>query len=155
MMGQITLEGLLRQHKFTQGLTDEQIASLASVAAEVAFDENEVILFDGQRSNAFYLVTQGSVAVELRTPRYVVCVAAVTAESAFGWSALLDEQDTAFQVRAREHTLALQLDGPRLRALCRKDPALGVEILHRALQLVAGRVRATEVRFAEMCGVKV
>ena len=155
MMGQITLEGILRQHKFTHGLSDEQVASLAALATEVAFDENEVILLDGQRSNAFYLVTQGSVSVELRTPRYVVCVEAVTAESAFGWSALLDQQDTAFQVRAREHTIALRLDGPRLRALCRKEPALGVELLHRTLYLVAGRVRATEIRFAEMCGVRV
>ena len=155
MMGQITLEDVLRQHKFASGLTGPQIASLASLASEVAFDENEVILVDGQRSNAFYLVTQGSVSVELRTPRYAVCVEAVTAESGFGWSALLDRQDTAFQVRAREHTLALRLDGPGLRALCREDPVLGVEVLHRVLQLVAGRVRATEIRFAEMCGVKV
>jgi CRP-like cAMP-binding protein len=151
----MTLEDVLRQHKFTHGMTDGQIASLAELATEVAFDENEVVLLDGQRANAFYLVTQGSISVELRTPRYVVCVSAVTAESAFGWSALLDQQDTAFQVRAREHTIALRLDGQGLRVLCRKDPALGVEILHRTLQLVAGRVRATEVRFAEMCGVKV
>jgi len=155
MMGQIALEGLVRRHRFTQGLSDAQVASLAALATEVAFDENEAILVDGQRSNAFYLVIQGSVSVELRTPRYVVSIEAVTAESAFGWSALLDHQDTTFQVRAREHTIALQLDGPKLRALCRRDPALGVEILERALYLVAGRVRSTEIRFAEMCGVKV
>ncbi len=154
-MGHNTLQGILRQHTFTRGLSEPHIASLASLAAEVAFEDNEVILADGQRSNAFYLVTQGSVAVELRTPRYVVCVEAVASEGAFGWSALLDHQDTTFQVRAREHTTALRLDGPRLRALCRQDPALGVEILHRTLYLVAGRVRATEIRFAEMCGVKV
>jgi CRP-like cAMP-binding protein len=155
MMGQMTLDGLLRQHRFTQGLNDLQVASLAALASEVAFDENETILIDGQRSNAFYLVIQGSVSVELRTARYAVCVEAVSAESAFGWSSLLDHQDTTFQVRAREHTVALRLDGPKLRALCRQDPALGVEILERALYLVAGRVRATEIRFAEMCGVKV
>ena len=154
-MGHNTLENVLRRHTFTQGLSEPHLASLAELAAEVAFEENEVILADGQRSNAFYLVTQGSVAVELRTPRYVVCVEAVASEGAFGWSALLDHQDTTFQVRAREYTTALRLDGPRLRALCRQDPALGVEILHRTLYLVAGRVRATEIRFAEMCGVRV
>lgn len=153
-MGYMTLEAL-RSHKFTRGLTDPQIASLAALATEVAFDDNEMILEDGQRSRAFYLVTEGSVAVELRTPRFVVCVAAVTAGEAFGWSSLLDQHDTAFQVRAREHTAALRLDGPQLRALCRQEPALGVEILHRVLNLVSGRVRSTEIRFAEMCGVKV
>jgi len=155
MMGQIALEGLVRQHRFTRGLSDAQVASLAALATEVAFDENEAILVDGQRSNAFYLVIQGSVSVELRTPRYVVSIEAVAAESAFGWSALLDHQDTTFQVRAREHTIALRLDGPKLRALCRRDPVLGVEILERTLYLVAGRVRSTEIRFAEMCGVRV
>jgi len=154
-MGHMTLEAALRSHKFTRGLTDSQIASLAALATEVAFDDNEMILQDGQRAQAFYLVTEGSVAVELRTPRFVVCVEAVTADQAFGWSALLNQHDTAFQVRAREYTAALRLDGPALRALCRQDPPLGVEILHRVLYLVAGRVRSTEFRFAEMCGVKV
>jgi CRP-like cAMP-binding protein len=151
----MTLESALRRHKFTQGMTDPQIASLAALATEVDFDDNEMILQDGQRSRAFFLVTEGSVAVELRTPRFVVCVEAVVADQAFGWSALLDQHDTAFQVRAREHTAALRLDGPALRALCHRDPALGVEILYRVLYLVAGRVRSTEIRFAEMCGVKV
>jgi CRP-like cAMP-binding protein len=155
MMGDMALQGILRKHPFTQGMSEPNIAALAPLAAQVTFEENEVVLEDGQRSNAFYVVTQGSVAVELRTPRYVVCVDVVAANSAFGWSALLDHQDTTFQVRAREHTTALRLDGPQLRALCRHDPALGVELLHRTLYLVARRVRATEVRFAEMCGVKV
>jgi CRP-like cAMP-binding protein len=73
----------------------------------------------------------------------------------FGWSALLDDQDTLFQVRARERTTALKLDGARLAALCKKDTALGAEILRRTLRVVAGRVKATELRFAEMCGLKV
>ena len=35
----------------------------------------------------------------------------------------------------------------------RTDPDLGAEILLRILGVVAGRVKATEERFAEMCGV--
>jgi CRP-like cAMP-binding protein len=71
----------------------------------------------------------------------------------FGWSALLDHQDTLFQVRAREPMTTLCLQGPDLAQLCRTDPELGTEILTRTLRLVAGRVKATEERFAEMCGV--
>jgi hypothetical protein len=40
-----------------------------------------------------------------------------------------------------------------LAQLRRTDPDLGAEILLRILGVVAGRVRATEERFAEMCGV--
>jgi CRP-like cAMP-binding protein len=145
----------LSDHQFVAGLSEAQIASLSSLATEIAFAENEVILRDGQRSSSFYLVIAGSVAVELRTPHYVVCVEALGPGQVFGWSALLDHQDTLFQVRARERTTTLRLDGEALKRKCKMEPELGTEILHRTLQVVAGRVKATEIRFAEMCGVRV
>lgn len=145
----------LRQQAFFQGLSREQFAALAQLASEVTFSENEVILEDGHRSEYFYLLLSGSVAVELRTPRYSVSVQALGPGQAFGWSALLNDQDTLFQVRAREVTTALRFDGAALKAKCREDSGLGCEILSRTLQVVAGRVRATELRFAEMCGVRV
>jgi len=145
----------LESHEFTAGLTHRQIASLAALARPVEFEPDDLILRDGQRSTAFYLVTSGSVAVELCTSQFTVIVEALGAGRAFGWSSLLAEHDTLFQVRAREHTTALCLEGRALQQLCRADPALGTEILQRTLQVVAGRVKATEIKFAEMCGVRV
>ena len=94
-------------------------------------------------------------SVELRTPSYVVSVQAVGPGEAFGWSSLLEGHDTLFLVRAREHTTALRLDGHALKVACHEDTLLGMEVLLRALALVAGRVRTTEIRFAVMCGVRV
>jgi CRP-like cAMP-binding protein len=144
----------LRDHGFTRGLNEAQLDALAALATEVTFEADEVILVDGQRSTSFYLLTSGSVAVELRTGRFVVCVQALGTGQVFGWSALLDHQDTLFQVRAREKTTALRLNGVALQERCKSDTGLGTEILQRTLQVVAGRVKATEIRFAEMCGVK-
>lgn len=125
------------------------------MATPVTFAENEVILVDGEHSRSFYLVLTGSVTVELHTSSFTVCVQALGSGQAFGWSALLDHQDTLFRVRAREKTTALRLAGAGLAEACRSDPALGTELLLRTLHLVAGRVKATEARFAEMCGVRV
>jgi CRP-like cAMP-binding protein len=151
----MTVENILRNLAFTKGLKDPQIAALAELAAIVGFEADEVILVEGQRSKCFYLVTEGSVAVELRSPTFVVCVQALAPGQVFGWSALLDDHDTLFQVRARERTAALRLDGAALRAACHRDTLLGTEVLQRTLKVVAGRVRAIEMRFAEMCGVRV
>lgn len=151
----MTLSQALQQHAFTRGLGEPQIARLAAIACEVHFEENQIALENGQRSRSFYLVTAGSLIVELSAARYSVSVQAVGPGEAFGWSALLDQHDTLFQVRAREKTTALQLDGAALQAACHEDTVLGTEILQRALALVAGRVRATEIRFAEMCGVRI
>jgi CRP-like cAMP-binding protein len=146
---------VLRDHAFTQGLTDVQLNQLAKLAKRVSFEENEVVLVDGARSKSFFLLLTGSVVVELRTPQYVMAVQAVEPGSVFGWSALLDDYDTLFQVRAREHTTALELNGAALKDACMADPGLGVALFHRTLRVVAGRVKATEARFAEMCGIKV
>jgi CRP-like cAMP-binding protein len=154
-MGHITLERVIREHGFAAGLAEPQIVVLATLAREVSFAEDELILIEGQRSTAFYLLTAGSVAVELRTPCYSVCVQALGPGDVFGWSALLENQDTLFRVRAREVTSALQIDRAALQAACKSDSAFAAEILHRTLKVVAGRVKATEIRFAEMCGVRV
>jgi CRP-like cAMP-binding protein len=151
----MTLEHTLRNHAFTDGLSEAHLASIAAIAVEVSFAENEVILEVGQRSTSFYLLTSGSVVVELRSASVTVCVQALGPGQVCGWSALLDQQDTLFHVRAREKTEALKIDGPTLAALCRTDTGLGAEILRRTLKVVAGRVKATELRFAEMCGIRV
>jgi CRP-like cAMP-binding protein len=149
------MDRILRNHAFTRGLGDQQIAALAELATAVSFEADELILVEGQRSKCFYLITDGSVAVELRSPTFVVCVQALAPGHVFGWSALLEDHDTLFQVRARERTAALRLNGAALRAACLSDTLLGTELLQRTLKVVAGRVRAIEMRFAEMCGVRV
>jgi CRP/FNR family cyclic AMP-dependent transcriptional regulator len=155
--GHLTLDvqPILRDHAFLQGLSEDQISRLAELAREVVFDENQIVLADREDSSAFYFLISGSVAIELRGARYVVQVQALGPGQVFGWSALLDRQDTLFQVRAREHTTALRIEGSDLKALFRRRPDLGTELLQRTLQVVASRVRATEQRFAEMCGIRI
>jgi hypothetical protein len=154
VLSDLTLSTALRD-AFTAGLSDAQVDGLSKLATEVTFEEDEVVLIDGQRSTYFYILITGSVVVELSTPRYAMCVQSLGPGKVFGWSALLDAQDTLFQVRARERTTALRIDGAVLKARCFEDPALGTAILHHLLNVVAGRVKATETRFAEMCGVRV
>lgn len=148
------LHKTLRNHAFMQGLTEEQTRRLATLATEVTFEPDEVILRNGQHSEFFHLIVSGSVAVELTAAPFRTCVEALGPDQIFGWSALLDDQDTLFQVRAREHTVALRIGGAQLVDACRTDVELGVELFRRTLRVVAGRVRATEIKFAEMCGVR-
>lgn len=145
---------VLRGHAFLAGLPDCHLQTLATLAEEVNFEEDEVILRAGERSAHFYLLLSGSVCVEANARAIAVRVQALSAGEAFGWSALLDHHDTLFQVRARERSAALRLDGERLTAACRTDPALGAELLRRTLHLVAGRVQATEARLGELCGMR-
>jgi CRP/FNR family transcriptional regulator, cyclic AMP receptor protein len=150
----MTLSETLNAHPFTSGLSEPQVAKLAQLAREVSFREGEIILVAGQQSKHFYLLLAGSLCIEVGTSSYVVWVQILGPGDAFGWSALLDHHDTLFQVRAREASRALCLDGELLSAVLHADSELAAEILRRTLTLVAGRVQATEARLGEMCGVK-
>ena len=125
-------ETILRDHAFVRGLSAKQLSSLAAIATDVSFEENQIILADREHSSAFYFVVSGSVAIELRAARYAVCVQALGPGKVFGWSALLDQQDTLFQVRAREQTKAVRIAGDALKTLCREDPVLGAEFCTHA-----------------------
>ena len=151
----MTILDIIKDHAFTAGLTDPQIAKLAEFAQEVSFKESEVILVPGAQAKNFYLLLSGSVCIEVSTRTFVVWVQILHPGDAFGWSALLDHHDTLFRVRARESSRVLCLDGERLCALLHQDSELAAEVFRRTLNLVAGRVQATEARLGEMCGVKV
>jgi len=151
----MTLNEELSGHRFTAGLSASQLARLAETARKISFAEDELILVTGQQSRYFYLLSSGSVCIEARMRAYTVCVQALRPGDAFGWSALLDQHDTLFQVRAREPATALCLEGAGLAAAFREDTGLAAELLRRALSLVAGRVQATEARLAEFCGVRI
>jgi hypothetical protein len=107
---------------------------------------------DCQQSQYFYLVTSGSVNIELHSLTFTVSVGP---GQAFGWAAVLEHQDTVSQVRARELTSPLRIAGPDLTQAWRGDGELSVEILLCTLQVAAGPIVATEERFAEICGVRI
>jgi CRP-like cAMP-binding protein len=141
-------------HEFLAGLREDQLDTLGALAREITFDENELVLMTGQQSKGFYLLLTGSVCIEARTRSQTISIQALGPGEAFGWSALLDHHDTLFKVRARERSTTLCLDAADLDAAFRADPALGVEVLRRALKLVASRVQATEAMLGQLCGMR-
>jgi CRP-like cAMP-binding protein len=148
----MTLEHPLREHQFTANLAEHHLTTLAAAAREVSFAPDQRILLAGQRSTHFYLLLSGSVCVEICNPVYTVCVQVLGPGEAFGWSSFLDHPDTLFQVRAREACTAICWDGLQLSAACRDNPEFGLAVFSRLLELVAGRVKATESALVEFLG---
>jgi CRP-like cAMP-binding protein len=148
----MTLEHALKEHHFTANLDHHHLALLAEAAREVRFQSDQPILLAGERSTHFYLLRSGSVCVEIHNPVYSVCVQVLEPGDAFGWSSLLGDHDTLFQVRAREASTAICWDGVQLAAACRDNPEFGLAIFSRLLELVAGRVKATEAALAKFLG---
>jgi len=147
----MALSEILAGHAFTHGLPASSIKKLVELARRVSLEPDVIVFRSGEESKDFYLVVSGSLSVELSTPVYAVNIQTLEAGDAFGWSALLRDS-THFQVRARERSVVICLDGGRLVEACRQDPLLGAEIYRRLAGVVATRLRATELRLLEFCG---
>jgi len=125
---------------------------VSALSQQVEFEEDEIVFRAGERHTYFGLLVCGSVSVELRTEFYGMNIETLTAGEAFGWSSLLEQHHTVFQVRARENATAVYIDSIGLYDLCQKDPRLAAEIYGRLVKLMAKRVRSTELRLSEFCG---
>lgn len=137
---------------FISGLSKTEVQRLDSLGKKIVFEENDLMVVEGERSTMFYLLLSGNASVEVSTGFCTIFIQELSAGDAFGWTSLLQQHDTMFQVRARERSTALRLDGAAVNALCREEPELGVMLLTRVLQTVAGRVRGLEMRLGEFCG---
>lgn len=143
---------ILKEHPFTKDMPESLLKKLAALARKVEFKQDETVFNAGERSMHFCLLLTGSVCVELSAPVFSVHIQTLDAGEAFGWSSLLSLHHTVFQVRAREASTAICLDGIKLAKACEKDAKLASEMYRRVAEVVAKRVRATELRLAEFCG---
>jgi CRP-like cAMP-binding protein len=152
-MNQQTLEPLLAQHPFFQGLSAADIQLLAGCATNVVFKAGEMICREGDAANQFYLLRQGKVALEVYVPeRGQVVLQTIGAGEIVGWSWLIPPYQWRFDVRAVELTRALALDGKCLRGKCEDNPRLGYELLKRVAQVFAERLLATRLQLLDVYG---
>jgi CRP-like cAMP-binding protein len=150
----MTQAELLDQLPFFAALSESQIAKLTPLAREVRFQQDEVILETDSPSKHFYILLAGCVRIEVRTKTFNYCIQDVGPGEVFGWSSLLGQHDTLFQVRARDQSQALCLDGSRLRKVLSADPELEAELLRRTLAVAADRIRATETKLGQLFGLR-
>ncbi len=144
------LSDTVRAYHLLTGLNQDHLRKLLAIAREARFAIDQVIFREGARSNDLYLITSGSVVLEIAATSLPVLVQTIHAGEAIGWSALSDDGRTHFQARALSPTTAVAFDGTALRAICDADPALGYILTKRLLALVTERLDATRLQLVDM-----
>jgi CRP/FNR family cyclic AMP-dependent transcriptional regulator len=142
-----TLQNLLAEHPFAQGLEERYLALLTGCASNVRFEAGRVIFREGEEANQFYLVREGNLAVELyAAERGALTVLTVGAGEVLGWSWLVPPYRWKFDARALEPTRAIALDGKCLREKAEQDHDLGYELLKRVAHIMEERLQATRLQ---------
>jgi CRP/FNR family transcriptional regulator, cyclic AMP receptor protein len=148
-----SLESVIRQHVFFDGLEDRYIRFIASCAKNTRFEANQQIFREGEPANSFYFIREGLVSVELTIPqRGAKTVQTMRDGDVLGWSWLTPPFRWHFDARAVQRTHALVFDGKCLRAKCEEDHDLGYEILKRFTNVVTERLDATRLQLLDLYG---
>ena len=140
----------VQQHPFTQGLTAEHCATLASLSRRVSFGRDELIFREGDPKHEFFLLLTGRVALEMVVQDRTLRVHTLEAGDELGWSAVLMGGGKRFQARALEPVEALAFDGYKLLDTCRADNSFGYKIMHRLLGVVSERLQAARLQVLDM-----
>ncbi len=152
-MIQTTLEPILREHPFFQGMEEQHIRLIAGCSKNVRFAEGEVIFREGDPADHFYLIREGLVSVQLVIPHDgLTTVQTVGGGEVLGWSWLFPPYRWHFAARAQQATYALAFDGKCLRAKCDEDHDLGYDIYKRFMQVITERLEATRLQLLDMYG---
>jgi CRP/FNR family cyclic AMP-dependent transcriptional regulator len=139
-----SLEATIRNHPFFHGMKAHHIAMLFKGATEARFKAGEVLFIEGSPANRFFLLLQGSVALEAHEPsRAPAVVQCVHEGDVVGWSWLFAPFSWHLSARALEPTRVVVLDGGHLLGMAETHHEFGYELMKRVAQVVIQRFQAT------------
>lgn len=146
-----SLEPILAQHPFFEGLGVEYLRLLVGCAANVRFQPGAYLFRQGEEAGQFYLLREGRVAVEIYAPhRPPIVVQTLEAGDILGWSWLIPPYQWRFDARVVEAIRAVALDGRCLRTKCEDNHDLGYELLKRFAHITTQRLEATRLQLLDV-----
>lgn len=146
-----TLERVLREHPFFDGIEPRTVAFLTGCAANVRFAPGDFLFREGESANAMFLLRAGRVAMEAHTPGSgTTSLLTLEAGDVFGWSWLYPPYVWRLDARAVEPVRALAFDGKCLRAKCEADHDVGYELLKRLLREIERHIERAHLQLIDM-----
>lgn len=137
----------LREVPFFQGMTIDQLKTLATVCEEELFAANTRIFDEGDSGGALYVIVNGRVGIEQeKRSRVQARLATLGTYAYFGEMNLFDASPCSVAAVALQDTLTLRLRREPLIALARRHPDLLLELI----QVLSRRLREAHDRVAEM-----
>lgn len=147
-----TLERLLAEHPFFQGMEERHIQLLAGCASNARFEEGQYLFRQGEAANSFYLIRHGKAAIEIHAQSDTIILQTISEGDVIGWSWLVPPHRWMFDARAVELTRVISLDGACLRRKCEEDHDLGYALVKRFAQVMAERLEAARLQLINIHG---
>jgi CRP/FNR family transcriptional regulator, cyclic AMP receptor protein len=131
----------LRRVPLFAPLTAEQIAELARMARRQRFGRDEVVFYQGDSGDTFYVILSGQVKVSVSSPEgQEAILVMLDAGESFGELALLDEQPRSATIEATRPTEVLVMRKDEFHRLIHHHPDIALSLL----RVMTKRLRDTD-----------
>jgi len=148
-----TLESMLAEHPFFQGLASHHLHLIAHRASEDTFKEQGYIFSEGEKAGKFYAIYKGKVAIEaFAAQRGPITIETLAGGEVLGWSWLFPPYRWRFSARVVEPAQVIVMDGVYLRDQAEEDHDFGYELEKRVAQVVVQRLQGARLRLLDMYG---
>jgi len=147
-----TLEPIIRQHPFLQGLEPQYLKLIVGCASNMRFKADQLLFHEGEEANQFYMIREGKVALEIPAAPRPIVIQTVREGDVLGWSWLVPPYRWRFDARALDPTRAIALDGKCLRTKSEEDHNLGYELMKRFSNVMVERLEATRLQLLDVYG---
>jgi CRP-like cAMP-binding protein len=148
-----SLEQILTESPFLQGVQPQHLQLITSCASNVRFEGGQYLFHEGEEAEQFFLMRHGRVALEVFSPnRGAITIQTVEAGEVLGWSWLVPPYQWRFDAKAIDLVRAIALDGKCLRKKCEEDHDLGYDLLKRFSHIIEQRLEATRLQLLDVYG---
>jgi CRP-like cAMP-binding protein len=146
-----TMASLIREHLFMVGIDEIYVETVAGCARNVAYSPGTYIFRESSLADAFFLIRQGRVALEVYAPTLGNrVVQTLGPQEILGESWLVPPYVHDFDARATETVRAFAFDAGCLRDKCEADPAIGYTLMKRFVPILVQRLQAARLQLMDV-----
>ena len=135
------------------GLQPRHLQLVAGCGRFVRFPARVTVLREGEPADRFFVLREGSVALEVASPeRGSIVIQTLGPGDALGWSWLFPPYQWHLDAVTREPVAAVAFDAACLRGKCDEDHELGYQLMRRFADLMLQRLMAARLQLLDVYG---
>jgi CRP-like cAMP-binding protein len=140
---------ILKSFSLFGGLSQPELAGIAKLCRERAYESGSVIFTIGGSATDVYLLETGKVdiQIEFKIHDYEVMATVYTVEKGeiFGWSALVPPHRLTASARCEGKADVVMINGKELMEFLEKDRRIGYVVMKNLSALISSRLASTTI----------
>jgi CRP/FNR family transcriptional regulator, cyclic AMP receptor protein len=149
------LESSIKKHPFLCGLNPLFYHFFNECAQWERFSSGQEIFHEGGNADRFFLIQNGSVALETFVPGCgMTRIQSLSAGDALGWSWLFPPHQWHFTATAMEPTELMVFDAAYLLEKTEENREFAGELLTRVAQILLERLQGTRMQLIDFYGMR-